>query len=83
MRANYRAFDLAIRLASATGTRPRVRRGPAGGYRVDAALPGSLSDEAHLAVLAALAGADRYGHRYTDAAQAVWAELDEELEQSG
>ncbi|MFD0260009.1 hypothetical protein ACFRKE_20935 [Kitasatospora indigofera] len=46
-------------------------------------MPGDLGDEAHGAVLAVLAGADRYGHRYTDAAQAVWAELDEEWEQPG
>lgn len=54
-----------------------------GGFRVEAVVPGDLGEEAHGAVLAVLAGADRYGHRYTDAAQAVWAELDEEWEQSG
>ena len=83
MGAHNRAFDLAFRLAVATGARARIRRGTAGGYRVEAALPGSLSDEAHRAVLDALASADRYGHRYSDAAQAVWAELDEEREQPG
>ncbi|WP_371479409.1 hypothetical protein [Kitasatospora sp. NBC_00315] len=82
MRAHTKAFDLAFRLAVATGARARVRRGTAGGYRVEAALPGHLSDEAHRAVLDALAGADRYGHQYSEAAQAVWAELDEDREQS-
>ncbi|MFI6448159.1 hypothetical protein [Kitasatospora sp. NPDC050543] len=78
-----RAFDLAIRLAAATGTRVRLTRRPEGGYRVDAPLPQELSEEAHEAVLDALAAADRYGHRYTDEAQAVWAELDEAGEQPG
>ena len=47
---------------------------------MEATLPGGLTEEAQLAVLAVLAGADRYGHQYSDSAQAVWAEFDEERE---
>ncbi|GAA0693756.1 hypothetical protein GCM10010193_55530 [Kitasatospora atroaurantiaca] len=75
-----RVFDVANRLATATGTRARIRRRPEGGYRVEAALPGGLTDEAQLAILAVLAAADRYGHQYSDTAQGVWAEFDEERE---
>ncbi|WP_329498287.1 hypothetical protein [Kitasatospora herbaricolor] len=81
MRAHTKAFDLAVRLAVAAGTRARVRCRREGGFLVEAAVPGDLGDEAHRAVLAVLAGADRYGHRYTDTAQAVWAEFDDEREQ--
>ncbi|WP_354642442.1 hypothetical protein [Kitasatospora camelliae] len=73
-----RVFDLANRLAVAAGTRVRIRRRPGGGYRVEAALPGDLTEQAQQAVLAVLARADRYGHHRTATAQRVWAELDEE-----
>jgi len=73
-----RVFDLASRLATAAGARVHIRRRADGGYRVEAALPGGLSEQAHRDVLAALADADRYGHQYTAAAHRVWAELDEE-----
>ncbi len=77
-----RVFDVANRLAMAAGTRARIRLRPGGGYRVDLPLPQGLRVEDQLKVLAALAGADRYGHHYTDAAQSVWAEFDEEQESS-
>lgn len=75
-----RVFDVANRLATAAGTRARIRPRPGGGYRVELALPPGLTTRAQLEVLAALAGADRYGHHYSDTAQRVWAEFDEERE---
>ncbi|GAA2149256.1 hypothetical protein GCM10009760_42150 [Kitasatospora kazusensis] len=76
-----RVFDAANRLARATGMRARIRLRPGGGYRVDLALPQGLPVENQLLVLEALAGADRYGHHYTDKAQSVWAEYDKEQEE--
>ncbi|GAA2751504.1 MULTISPECIES: hypothetical protein [Kitasatospora] len=76
-----RAFDLAYRLAVAAGARARVRRRPDGGYRVEAEIPGDLGEEAHRAVLTALAAADRFGHVYLAASHSVWAEIDEESTQ--
>lgn len=73
-----RVFDVANRLAKAAGTRARIRCRPEGGYRVEVALPEGLPAEAQLAVLAALAGADRYGHHYSRTAQRIWAEFDKE-----
>jgi hypothetical protein len=69
-------FDLAARLAAATGAEARIRRLPGGGYRVEAALPGEPTDQEHLQVLDVLAAADRYGHRYTAESHTVWAEFD-------
>ena len=77
-----RVFDVANRLARAAGTRARIRLRPGGGYRVELALPQGLPVENQLKVLAALAGADRYGHHYTHTAQSVWAEFDQEQESS-
>ncbi|MFJ1707296.1 hypothetical protein [Kitasatospora sp. NPDC088346] len=77
-----RVFDLAGRLAAAAGVRARVRRRPGGGgYRVEAPLSGDLGEDAHRAVLVALADADRFGHEYSDAAQLVWAEVDDDSEE--
>ncbi|WP_156179032.1 hypothetical protein [Saccharothrix sp. ST-888] len=75
-----RVFDLANRLAVAAGARARVRLRP-GGYLVEVSLPAGLTEEQELAVLAVLADADRCGHRYSAAAEKVWAEFDEEREQ--
>jgi hypothetical protein len=73
-----RVFELANRLAAATGGRARIRQRPGGGYLVEAELPAGLTGEAQRAVLAVLAAADRYGHRFSTTAQRVWAEIDEE-----
>ncbi|GAA4865475.1 hypothetical protein ACGFX4_30275 [Kitasatospora sp. NPDC048365] len=73
-----RAFDLAARLATATGGRARIRRLPGGGFRVEAELPAELDRDAHLEMLAALSSADRFGHQYIATVHLVWAELDEE-----
>ncbi|WP_441250101.1 hypothetical protein [Kitasatospora sp. McL0602] len=75
-----RVFDVANRLARATGTRARIRLRPGGGYLVELSLPPGMSADAQLAVLTVLADADRFGHHYTDTAQRVWAEFDEERE---
>jgi hypothetical protein len=45
---------------------------------VEVVLPAELNEQAHRAVLAVLAGADRFGHHNTPAAQRIWAEVDEE-----
>jgi hypothetical protein len=76
-----RVFDLAARIAAATGTRARIRRRQ-GGYLIEAPLPGDLDEAANDAVLAALSAADRFGHQFRDSAQEVWAELDDDQELS-
>ncbi|MER5641206.1 hypothetical protein ABT095_30185 [Kitasatospora sp. NPDC002227] len=73
-----RAFDVANRLARATGGRARISVRPGKGFLVEAALSPELSDEAQLAVLDVLHDADRFGHHYTPTAQHVWAEIDQE-----
>ncbi|MGK4583142.1 hypothetical protein [Kitasatospora sp. HPMI-4] len=76
-----RVYDLADRLAAATGARTRVRPRPGGGYLVEVTLPAGLTEEQELAALDVLSDADRYGHRYSSAVEKLWAEFDEEREQ--
>ncbi|MFI1187250.1 hypothetical protein [Streptomyces californicus] len=64
-------------LAAATGTEPRATTG-VDVFRVEADLPAQLSEATHAAVLAALATADRYGHRLTRTSEYVWAEISRE-----
>ncbi|KDN83039.1 hypothetical protein [Kitasatospora cheerisanensis] len=71
-----RVFDLAARLAAATGAEARIRRLPGGGYRVEATLPGDPDARDHLVLLDVLSEADRYGHRQTARSHTIWAELD-------
>ncbi|GAA1174945.1 hypothetical protein F4556_002273 [Kitasatospora gansuensis] len=74
-------FDVANRLARATGGRPRVRLRLDGGWRLYLVLPAGLSADAQLTVLDLLAGADRFGHDRTDTAERVWADFDRDHEQ--
>ncbi|MEV4611305.1 hypothetical protein AB0K43_01700 [Kitasatospora sp. NPDC049258] len=69
------AFELAVRLAGVTGTRPRVVPAPGGSYRVEAPLPDGMGGEAQRGVLDLLGEADRFGHHARAHGQAVWAEL--------
>ncbi|WP_285739821.1 hypothetical protein [Kitasatospora phosalacinea] len=71
-----RVFDLASRLAAATGAEARIIQLPGGGYRVEAELPGEPEEHDHMTVLQVLARADRYGHRYRARTHTVWAEFD-------
>ncbi|WP_143200318.1 hypothetical protein [Kitasatospora sp. CB01950] len=71
-----RVFDLASRLAAATGAEARIRRLPGGGYRIEATLAGNPDAETHLVLLDVLTEADRYGHRHTARSDTIWAELD-------
>lgn len=48
---------------------------------MEASLADDLGEDAHRAVLAALAEADRYGHQYSNAAHLVWAEIDDDSEE--
>ncbi|MER7699545.1 MULTISPECIES: hypothetical protein [unclassified Streptomyces] len=64
-------------LAAATGTEPRVTT-DLDLFHIEAGLPAELSATAHSAVLAALATADRYGHRLTRTSEYVWAEISRE-----
>ncbi|RKE21324.1 hypothetical protein [Streptomyces sp. TLI_171] len=71
-----RVFELASRLAAATGAEARIHRLPGGTFRIEATLPGEPDDHDHLAVLHVLGQADRFGHSYTDRTHTVWAEFD-------
>ncbi|MDP9948888.1 hypothetical protein J2S51_001642 [Streptomyces sp. DSM 41269] len=75
--AQARVAALTGMLAAATGTEPRAIT-ELDAFRVEADLPGELSEAAHAAVLAALATADRYGHRLTRTSEYVWAEISRE-----
>ncbi|GAA2135721.1 hypothetical protein GCM10009760_14620 [Kitasatospora kazusensis] len=69
-------LEFALHLTRHTDGFTWISQRPGGGYRLVAPVPADLDAVTHLAVLAALAGADRYGHRYTSTAQSIWAELD-------
>ncbi|MFJ1755799.1 hypothetical protein [Kitasatospora sp. NPDC088134] len=71
-----RVFELASDLAAAGGAEARIQRLPGGGYRIEATLPTGPDEHDYRAVLAVLARADRYGHRYTARSHTVWAEID-------
>ncbi|BAJ30924.1 hypothetical protein KSE_51450 [Kitasatospora setae KM-6054] len=68
-------FDLASRLAAATGSEARIIRLPDGGHRVEADYLTAPDPRDHLEVLGVLTQADRYGHRYRNRIHTVWAEF--------
>ena len=74
------AAALAGMLAAATGRQPRTGRVGGGAFRIEADLPEELSSTKRVAILLALAIADRYGHQRTSDCDAVWAEIDGEAE---
>lgn len=69
---------LAGMLAAATGSEARTTVTKAGAVRIEADLPAEMSPTTRIAVLTALAIADRYGHARTEDSDSVWAELDME-----
>ncbi len=64
-------------LAAATGAEPTTDETPRR-VRIEATLPEPITPAARLAVLTALATADRYGHERTEQRSVVWVELDRE-----
>ncbi|MBT2384023.1 hypothetical protein [Streptomyces sp. ISL-11] len=74
--ARVQALALAAQFAAATRHQPRTDETPKR-VRVEVDLPPGLSDQARRTVLAACAGADRFGHDCTRQGAVVWAELDQ------
>ncbi len=69
------AVALAVMLAAATGSAPRVTKTRAA-VRVEVDLPSELSAVTRSTILTALGTADRYGHNCTEAGDSVWGEID-------
>ncbi|MFB7916639.1 hypothetical protein [Streptomyces sp. NPDC056061] len=69
------AFALAVMLASATRTEPRVTC-VHGVIRIETDLPDEMSPVIRSTILTALGTADRYGHVRTEGGDTVWAEID-------
>ncbi|MFF3454788.1 hypothetical protein ACFYXH_10720 [Streptomyces sp. NPDC002730] len=69
------AIAIAAQLAAVTRQEPSTHETPHR-IRIEVLLPEHLTHAGRRSVLAALAGADRFGHDLTSSGGVVWAEVD-------